>query len=88
MAELIARDKNHPSVIMWSVANEPMPSDMVARFTGGELGDVNRAAERKRDRHQHRQAGNTGSTCHQCQEKIYLKCRAVHGRRKKKKRDQ
>jgi beta-glucuronidase len=24
MAELIARDKNHPSVIMWCVANEPM----------------------------------------------------------------
>jgi beta-glucuronidase len=24
--ELIARDKNHPSVVMWCVANEPMPS--------------------------------------------------------------
>ena len=24
--ELIARDKNHPSVIMWSVANEPFPA--------------------------------------------------------------
>jgi beta-glucuronidase len=23
MGELIMRDKNHPSVIMWSVANEP-----------------------------------------------------------------
>ncbi len=35
--ELITRDKNHPSVIMWSVANEPMPSDMLARFTYGEV---------------------------------------------------
>ena len=23
MGELITRDKNHPSVVMWSVANEP-----------------------------------------------------------------
>ena len=23
MAEMITRDKNHPSVVMWSVANEP-----------------------------------------------------------------
>jgi beta-glucuronidase len=35
--ELIARDKNHPSVVMWSVANEPMPPDMMARFTGGDF---------------------------------------------------
>ena len=34
MEELIARDKNHPSVIMWSVANEPMPPDMIRRFMG------------------------------------------------------
>jgi len=33
--ELIARDKNHPSVIAWSVANEPFPANMVRRFTGG-----------------------------------------------------
>ncbi|MFV5689323.1 beta-glucuronidase [Flavobacterium sp. ZT3R25] len=26
--ELIARDKNHPSVVMWSVANEPTPEVM------------------------------------------------------------
>ncbi len=26
--ELIARDKNHPSVVMWCVANEPMPSSL------------------------------------------------------------
>ncbi len=31
--ELIARDKNHPSVVMWSVANEPMPRNM--RLAGG-----------------------------------------------------
>ena len=35
--ELIARDKNHASVIMWSVANEPMPPDIMARFTGGDV---------------------------------------------------
>jgi beta-glucuronidase len=27
--ELITRDKNHPAVIMWSVANEPTPEGMV-----------------------------------------------------------
>ena len=32
--ELIVRDKNHPSVIMWSVANEPFPADMIKRFMG------------------------------------------------------
>lgn len=26
--ELVARDKNHPSVVMWCVANEPMPRNM------------------------------------------------------------
>ncbi|GIV76929.1 MAG: beta-glucuronidase [Litorilinea sp.] len=26
LQELIARDKNHPSVVMWCVANEPMPA--------------------------------------------------------------
>ncbi len=36
MQELVARDKNHPSVIMWSVANEPMPPDMMRRFSGGD----------------------------------------------------
>jgi beta-glucuronidase len=35
MKELVARDKNHPSVIMWSVANEPMPANMMRRFMGG-----------------------------------------------------
>lgn len=35
LQELIARDKNHPSVIAWSVANEPFPTNMIRRFTGG-----------------------------------------------------
>jgi len=34
LRELIARDKNHPSVIMWSVANEPMPANIFRRFMG------------------------------------------------------
>ncbi|WP_167138749.1 beta-glucuronidase [Diaminobutyricimonas sp. TR449] len=29
--ELIARDKNHPSVVMWSIANEPSSSEKGAR---------------------------------------------------------
>ncbi len=33
--EMIARDKNHPSVVAWSVANEPMP----AGFGVGSAGD-------------------------------------------------
>lgn len=37
LGELIARDKNHPSVIMWSVANEPVPSNMIRRFLGGDV---------------------------------------------------
>jgi beta-glucuronidase len=32
--ELIMRDKNHPSVIMWSVANEPMLPNFMARISG------------------------------------------------------
>jgi beta-glucuronidase len=35
LQELVARDKNHPSVILWSVANEPMPPDMIRRMSGG-----------------------------------------------------
>ena len=38
--ELIARDKNHPSVIMWSVANEPFPPNMMQRFLGDEVPPV------------------------------------------------
>jgi beta-glucuronidase len=33
--ELVARDKNHPSVIAWSVANEPFPANFMQRFAGG-----------------------------------------------------
>lgn len=36
LEELIARDKNHPSVIMWSVANEPFGSNF-ARMLGGDI---------------------------------------------------
>lgn len=31
IAELVARDKNHPSVVMWCIANEPNASDEGAR---------------------------------------------------------
>ena len=34
--ELIRRDKNHASVIMWSVANEPLPPHLMQRFAGGD----------------------------------------------------
>lgn len=34
LTELIERDSYHPSVIMWSVANEPMPADFMQRFQG------------------------------------------------------
>jgi len=34
--ELIDRDKNHPSVIMWSIANEPMPAQFLRRFLGDQ----------------------------------------------------
>lgn len=34
LRDLIRRDLNHPSVIMWSVANEPMTADFMARFRG------------------------------------------------------
>jgi beta-glucuronidase len=34
--EMIARDKNHASIVMWSVANEPVPNNMHARMAGGK----------------------------------------------------
>ncbi len=40
MAELIARDKNHPSVVMWSIANEPMPADVMQRMSGAKVPPV------------------------------------------------
>ncbi len=33
--ELIARDKNHPAVVMWCVANEPMPAGVGVGALGG-----------------------------------------------------
>lgn len=42
--ELIARDKNHPSVVAWSVANEPMPSNLALAGAGGG-GDNDPAAK-------------------------------------------
>ena len=35
---LINRDKNHPSVVMWSVANEPFPLDLLNRMKDGKNG--------------------------------------------------
>ena len=37
LTDLIMRDKNHPSVIMWSVANEPFPPLINTALSGGEL---------------------------------------------------
>jgi len=31
MTELVIRDKNHPSVVMWSVANEPKSTKSLAQ---------------------------------------------------------
>ena len=39
--ELIDRDKNHPSVIMWSVANEPFPPDLMNRMQSSSEEPVN-----------------------------------------------
>lgn len=39
--EMITRDKNHPAVVMWCVANEPMPKG----FGVGALGESNPAME-------------------------------------------
>lgn len=37
--ELISRDKNHPSVIMWSIANEPFPPKINISSTEEKKGD-------------------------------------------------
>jgi beta-glucuronidase len=43
--ELIARDKNHPSVVIWCVANEPMPANLkLAGAAGGGPADPSQAA--------------------------------------------
>ncbi len=31
LGEMIARDRNHPSVIMWSISNEPQTSQDASR---------------------------------------------------------
>jgi beta-glucuronidase len=43
--ELIARDKNHPSVVLWSLANEPESHTAAAREYFSPLFDVARAAD-------------------------------------------
>ncbi|MDQ3865132.1 MAG: beta-galactosidase, partial [Actinomycetota bacterium] len=45
--ELVARDKNHPSVLMWSVANEPQPSVLDLGTVGGESEDLSVARGRE-----------------------------------------
>jgi len=40
LKKLINRDKNHPSVIMWSVANEPFPPDLQNRMQSGNNKEV------------------------------------------------
>jgi beta-glucuronidase len=45
--ELIARDKNHASVVMWCVANEPMPRTLDLAGTGGSSGADSGEAEGK-----------------------------------------
>jgi beta-glucuronidase len=37
--ELIIRDKNHPSVVIWSIANEPFPKDINLSPTGVKAAD-------------------------------------------------
>ena len=43
--ELIARDKNHPSVVLWSIANEPESDTEEAEKYFGPLFDVARKAD-------------------------------------------
>ena len=46
--ELILRDKNHPSVIIWSVANEPHSSRESAKFFFRELYDLAKSLDPSR----------------------------------------
>jgi beta-glucuronidase len=46
--ELIARDKNHPSVVLWSIANEPESETESAEEYFRPLFDVAREADRTR----------------------------------------
>jgi len=45
MKELIARDKNHPSVVMWSLANEPCCYCPLARSYFQSLADYTRSID-------------------------------------------
>jgi beta-glucuronidase len=45
LSELIARDKNHPSVVAWSVANEPLPARL-AFMPGGDSNEPDLSIER------------------------------------------
>lgn len=38
--ELVARDKNHAAVVMWSVANEPTLPNLIDRLTGRDTSPV------------------------------------------------
>jgi beta-glucuronidase len=42
ITELVARDKNHPSVVLWSIANEPNSSEDGAREYFGPLVELTR----------------------------------------------
>jgi beta-glucuronidase len=46
--ELIARDKNHPSVVMWSVANEPASYEDGARSYFKKIAEYTRKLDRTR----------------------------------------
>ena len=46
--ELVARDKNHPSVVMWAIANEPASQEDGAREYFAPLVDVTREADPSR----------------------------------------
>ena len=45
--ELVARDKNHASVVMWCVANEPQPSGLDLEAVGGKNEDPSVARGRE-----------------------------------------
>lgn len=40
LAALVERDKNHPCVIAWSVANEPLPPNLMQRMRGQDTSPV------------------------------------------------
>ena len=72
ISELVARDKNHPSVVIWSIANEPNGSEEGAReYFAAARGTHPRAgphpARRLRQRHvRHPGQGTARATCSTC----------------------